>query len=351
MDVARASGVSYSTVSRVLSDYEFVKESTYNRVMKAVQQLGYVANLQARSLAGGHSRTIGLLVPNLDNSYVGTIMSGVDYELVRADYELMLYTTHRSAGKESLYVRAIANGLTEGLLLIAPVVPATYLDMLREQNFPYVLIDQADNTENSSVVESTNWQGAYDATRYLIQLGHTRIAFITGATAVRSAGDRLRGYQAALDHCNIMFKPELAIEGDFQQRTSYEATKRMLENIDHRPTAIFASNDLSAFGAMDAIRECDLRIPEDISIIGFDDIPQASLVYPKLTTVRQPLDQMGRVAVKLLLEQIENSSRPPQHITLPTELVIRDSCKAFQFRRSEHKKHVRKDRRPPIEKE
>src|SRR5262249_42275936 len=221
----------------------------------------YVANLQARSLAGGRSQIIGLLVPNLDNSYVGTIMRGIDQELEHANYDLMLYTSHRHPDKESIYVNAIANGLTEGLLLVAPMVPATYLDALREQNFPYVLLDQADTTENSSVVEATNWQGAYEATRYLRQLGHTRIAFITGALTIRSAVDRLRGYKAALTDCNIPIREELVIEGDFQQQTGYETTKSLLQSVVSRPTAIFASNDLSAFGAMDAARDCGLRIP------------------------------------------------------------------------------------------
>jgi LacI family transcriptional regulator len=325
-DVARASGVSTATVSRVLSGYEFVRETTRNRVMEAVEDRGYVAKLQARSLAGGHSQIIGLLVPNLDNGYVGTIMQGIDRELARFNYDVVLYTSHRHPGKESFYVDAIANGLTEGLLLVAPLVPTTYLDALREQNFPYVLIDQADATKNSNVVEATNCQGAYEATRYLSQLGHTRIAFITGALVVRSAVDRLRGYQAALIDCGIPARKELVIEGDFQQQTGYEITKRLLQSVNPLPTAIFASNDLSAFGAMDAARECGLRIPDDISIIGFDDIPQASFVYPKLTTVRQPLEQMGQVAVKMLLEQIEDQSRPPQRVALATQLVIRDSC-------------------------
>lgn len=329
-DVARASGVSNATVSRVLSGYEFVKETTRNRVMEAVEHLGYVANLQARSLAGGRSQIIGLLVPNLDNSYVGTIMQGIDRELVRSGCDVMLYTSHRHPDKESFYVSAVANGLTEGLLLIAPLVPTTYLDALREQNYPYVLIDQTDATENSNVVEATNWQGAYEATHYLSQLGHTRIAFITGSLAIRSAIDRLQGYKAALVNCDIPFRKELVIEGDYQQQTSYEITKSLLQSVDPPPTAIFASNDLSAFGAMDAIREYGLRISEDISIIGFDDVPQASFVYPKLTTVRQPLEQMGQVAVKMLLEQIEDRSRPPQRVALATQLVIRDSCSPYQ---------------------
>ena len=135
-DVARASGVSGSTVSRVLSGYEFVRESTRSRVMEAVERLGFVANLQARSLASGHSRIIGLLVPNLDNGYVGTITQGIDQALAHANYDLVLYTSHRHPGKESFYVNAIANGLTEGLLLVAPLVPTTYLDALREQELP-----------------------------------------------------------------------------------------------------------------------------------------------------------------------------------------------------------------------
>jgi LacI family transcriptional regulator, galactose operon repressor len=343
MDVARASGVSYATVSRVLSGYEFVRESTRNRVMEAVEHLGYVANLQARSLAGGRSQIIGLLVPNLDNNYVGTIARGIDQELERANYDLMLYTSHRHPGKESFYVSAIANGLTEGLLLVVPLVPTTYLDALREQNFPYVLIDQADATEDSNVVEATNRQGAYEATRYLIQLGHTRIAFITGMLTVRSAIDRLRGYKAALADCDIPVREELVIKGDFQQQTGYETAKSLLQSVDPPPTAIFASNDMSAFGAMDAARECGFCIPDNISIIGFDDIPQASLVYPKLTTVRQPLEQMGQVAVKMLLERIENPSRPPQRVTLPTQLIIRDSCGPYQTGRGDHSKNVEKD--------
>lgn len=343
-DVARASGVSSATVSRVLSGYEFVRETTRNRVMEAVEHLGYVANLQARSLAGGRSQIIGLLVPNLDNSYVGTIMQGIDRELARANYDVVLYTSHRHPDRESFYVDTIANGLTEGLLLIAPLDPTTYLDALREQNFPYVLIDQADPAENSSVVEATNWQGAYEATRYLSQLGHTRIAFLTGSLVVRSAIDRLQGYKAALVDCDLPFREELVIEGDFQQQTGFAITKRLLQSIDPLPTTIFASNDLSAFGAMDAARECGLRVPDDISIIGFDDISQASFVYPKLTTVRQPLEQMGQVAVKLLLEQIEDQSRLPQRVALATQLVIRDSCGPYQ----PHRDNVEKNRRQPI---
>ncbi|MBK8023092.1 MAG: LacI family DNA-binding transcriptional regulator [Chloroflexi bacterium] len=337
-DVARASGLSSATVSRVLSGYEFVKDSTRSRVMEAVEQLGYVASLPARSLAGGRSRMIGLLVPNLDVGYVGTITQGVDKALSESNCDLVLYTSHHQLSKETYYVNAIANGITEGLLLIAPQFPSAYLDMLRERDFPYVIIDQADPTENSGVVEATNYQGAYEATQYLCKLGHTRIAFIKGSLNVWSAVERLRGYQAALADCGIPSRTELILDGDYQQQGAYEATKHVLANVDPPPTALFASNDISAFGAMDAAREHGFTIPDDISIIGFDDIPQASLVYPKLTTVRQPLEQMGQVAAEMLMERIEDRSRPPQRITLATHLVIRDSCTPLKFQPGERRR-------------
>lgn len=347
IDVARASGVSYSTVSRVLNGFEFVKESTRQRVLEAAEKLGYVANLQARSLAGGRSNIIGLLVPGLDSGYIVEVIRGIDQELARASYDLMLYTTHRSRGKESIYANTIANGLTDGLILIVPLIPSSYLETLRQQGFPYVLIDQTDGAEQSTVVDATNWQGAYEATCYLIELGHKRIAFITGLMDLSSAVQRLEGYKAALAEHNIPYQDELVIEGDYWQPGAYKVTLEFLDKYE-LPTAIFASNDLAAFGAMDALRERGLRIPEDVSVIGFDDLPQASIVYPKLTTVYQPLETMGRVAAKLLLEQIENPERAPQRVTLATQLVIRDSCGPYQPEKEKHKKNVDMDRRQPI---
>ncbi|MDX1994708.1 MAG: LacI family DNA-binding transcriptional regulator [bacterium] len=328
MDVARESGVSYATVSRALNGYEFVKPSTREKVLLAAEKLGYVPNNQARSLAGGRSNLIGILAPALDNGYIAEIIRGIDEELAKSSYNLILYTTHRHHGKESNYVASIVNGVADGLLLIVPLIPTTYLDALRHQNFPHVLIDQSDFAEKSGVVNATNWQGAYDATQYLLQLGHQRIGFIGGMAELSSAIERLNGYRTALEDAQLPSLDELITVGDFTEAGGYAATQKLL-NVPHRPTAIFASNDLSAFGAMEAIRQHGLRIPDDISVVGFDDIPQASIAHPKLTTVRQPLEQMGRVAVKMLLEQIEDQSRPPRRVTLATRLIVRDSCQSL----------------------
>lgn len=329
IDVARESGVSYSTVSRALNGYEFVKPSTRDKVLRAAEKLGYVPNQQARSLAGGRSNLIGVLVPNLGNGYISEIIRGVDEQLAESNYNLILYTTHRHLGKESSYVATIMNGAADGLLLIVPLTSMTYLDSLRQQNFPYVLIDQSDTDNRSSIVRVTNWQGAYDATRYLLELGHRRIGFITGLMELTSATERLEGYRTAMTDHGAPVLDELVIEGDYWERGGYNATRKLLD-LPQLPTAIFASNDLSAFGAMEAIRQQGLRIPEDISIVGFDDIPQAPYSYPKLTTVRQPLDQIGRTAVKMLLEHIEKPGLGTQQITVTTQLIVRDSCQPLR---------------------
>lgn len=324
-DIANESGFSYSTVSRTLNDFEFVKPSTREKVLQVAKELGYVPNQQARSLAGGRSNLIGVLVPTLSNGYVSEIIRGIDEELTTSNYNLILYTTHRHRGKESAYVATIMNGGADGLLLVVPSISTPYLDALRDHNFPYVLVDQFDKTERSLGVNATNRQGAYEATQYLIELGHREIGFIAGLRNLASAIERIEGYKTAHKEHDIPIRDEYITQGDFQEGGGYEATQQLLA-LPSRPTAIFASNDLSAFGAMEAIREQGLRIPEDVSIVGFDDIPQASVTYPKLTTVRQPLVQMGRGAVSMLLEHLEYPSDEIHHVTLETQLIVRDSC-------------------------
>jgi LacI family transcriptional regulator len=325
IDVAHEAGVSFSTVSRVVNNHKHVKPETRERVLNAMMRLGYVVNQQARSLAGGRSQVIGLLVPDVGNGYIGEIIRGVDEELAAAQYELMLYTTHRRRTKESVYVATVTRGLADGLLLVVPDDPGAYLDSLAQQNYPYVLVDHQGINEACPAIGATNWQGGYDATTYLIDLGHRRIGFITGNMRLGSAVDRLAAYRAALADHGVDFDPELVVEGDFQQPSGYQGANTLLA-LANRPTAIFAASDLMAFGAMEAVRNHNLRIPEDVSILGFDDIPQAAYVHPGLTTIRQPLEQMGRLATQMLLKKIEDPEFAGERIELPTSLVVRESC-------------------------
>lgn len=325
VDVAREAGVSYSTVSRVMNGYPHVSAEKRESVLNAMTRLGYVVNQQARSLAGGRSHVIGLLVPDVGNGYIGEIMRGIDDELAAAQYDLMLYTTHRQKTKESIYVATLTRGMTDGLLLLLPLNPEAYLSALHEEQFPYVVIDHQGFDDFSPTVIATNWQGAYDATTYLIELGHRRIGFIAGTPALSSAIERLEGYKAALAAHGIAFQPALIANGDFAQSASYEAANVLLD-LPQPPTAIFAASDMSAFGAMEAIRNRGLNIPQDISVIGFDDIPMSAHMHPALTTVRQPLAEMGRRATRMLFKLIDNPEEEVGRVMLDTELVIRDSC-------------------------
>jgi len=272
IDVADEAGVSYTTVSRVMNNKDNVKSETRERVLMAMTRLGYVVDQRARSLAGGRSQVIGLLVHDLGTSYIGEIIRGIDAELAAAQYELMLYTTHRRKTKESAYVVTLTRGLADGLLLVLPRDPGSYLDTLRQHRFPHVLIDHRGVDEETPAVAAANRQGAYNATEYLIGLGHRRVGFITGAMDQMCAQDRLEGYRAALVDHGVAFDPELVYEGNFFQPLGYAGASALLE-LPHPPTAIFASNDISALGVMEAVREHNLRIPEEISVGGFDGSP------------------------------------------------------------------------------
>lgn len=327
IDVATEAGVSYATVSRVINNKGNVNPEARERVLRAMSQLGYVANLQARSLAGGRSHVVGLLVQDLGTGYIGEIIRGIDTELANAQYDLMLYTTHRRKVRESVYVTTLTRGMADGLLLVLPRNTEAYLQTLRRQQYPYVLIDHQGIDLQGPSVAATNRQGAYEATRYLLELGHRRIGFITGALELGCSVDRLTGYREALASYNLAADPELIYEGDFYQPKGYAGAHALL-GLNNPPTAIFASNDIMAFGVMEAARERGLRIPNDISIVGFDGTPQASMVHPNLTTVQQPLEQMGRKATQMLLQYISDPTTPPERVELPTKLIIGGSCQS-----------------------
>jgi LacI family transcriptional regulator len=326
IDVAEAAGVSYATVSRVLNNDPHVKPETRERVIHSIMRLGYTVNQQARNLAGGRSRVIGLLVPDLGTGYIGEIIRGIDEALAAAQYDLMLYTTHRRKTKESVYVASLTQGMTDGLLLVLPRDPEAYLVSLRRRHFPYVLVDHQGIGDIESAVGATNRQGGYEATQYLIELGHRRIGFITGTLDLGCSHDRLEGYRAALRDDGLPIDPQLIQEGDFWQPSGFSATQSLLALPDP-PTAIFASNDVMAFGVMEAVRDRGLRIPEDVSIVGFDNIPQAEHVSPQLTTIEQPLADMGREAARMLLAMIQEPNRPYQRVELPTRLIERASTR------------------------
>jgi LacI family transcriptional regulator len=323
VDVARAADVSHATVSRVINNKGNVRPKTRARVLKAMEELGYHANRQARSLRTGRSQMIGLLARDLGTGYIGQIMVGIDAEIAETEYELLLFTTHHKS-RAPEYVANLVGGMADGLLLVLPYKIEAYGELLNQRRFPHVLIDYEGVTMGPAI-SADNRQGAYAGATYLLDLGHRRVGFITGDLTLGSGRSRLLGYRQALSDRGIAEDPVLVVEGDYQQPAGYAGARALLR-LPEPPTAIFASNDVMAFGAMEAIREAGLRIPGDISVLGFDDIPQAAGVSPTLTTIRQPLEQMGHRAVQMLMAYIEDPARPYEYCELPTELVIRASC-------------------------
>src|SRR5512147_2667774 len=324
VEVAEKAGVSLGTVSRVMNNDSHVAPETRERVSSVMREMGYVANRQARGLKGSRTNVIGILAPDLGTGYIGEILHGVDTELGLNQLDLMLFTTHRTAVKEANYVANMVQGMVDGLLVILPRNPADYTGTLTSRNFPFALIDHQGTGNPCPAVGATNWQGGYNATEYLIKLGHKRIGFITGSMDLGAALDRLEGYKSALRVHHLPEDPQLIYEGAFHQTDGYAGGSALLD-LENPPTAIFASNDVMAMGAMDAIRGRGLRIPEDVSILGFDDIPQSAMVRPALTTVRQPLEHMGRLATQMLIDQLKNPDKEIGRIELPTQLIARNS--------------------------
>jgi LacI family transcriptional regulator len=317
--------VSKMTVSRVLNGQPGVSEETRQRILETIQKLGYVASPAARTLRGS-SRVIGLVLPGITSPYMGEVISGISDAAERLDYGLMLYTQGGAghASRSTYYASLLSNGLADGAVLVVPRDYETIIQAFKDHSLPYVLIDHHGDTEDEPAITATNRKGVMDAMRHLMALGHTRIGFITGLMQFGCSIDRLQGYRDALDEVGIPYDPALVLEGDFEQITGFQQARTLLA-MNPRPTAIFASNDEMAFGAMDAIKDLGLRVGSEISVIGFDDVPAASKVYPSLTTVRQPMSLMGETAIEMLVGILQGHRPLTFQRELATELIVRDS--------------------------
>ncbi len=324
VDVARESGVSHATVSRVLNKSGYIKDSTRDRVLAAVEKLGYVVNQQARSLAGGNSRLIGLVIADFLGSYMGDIARAIEAELLANDYDIAIFPTRADPKRERDQIERNMTGLVDGLIVTLVSPPEEYLDMLSQRGVPYVLIGSERANSTQTIVGYTNWQGGYDATQHLIELGHRRIAFLCGPKGRVTAEARYQAYCDALRDAAIGYDTSLVVRANFSQDQAYAVTKPLLELADP-PTALFAANDRSAIGAINAAKDIGLSVPEDFSIVGFDGVREASIVSPALTTVQVPMQQLGRQSVNMLIALMDNPDTPARTVTLGTQLIIRDS--------------------------
>ncbi len=324
-DVAEAAGVSYSTVSRVVNAHTHISPSTRTKVQGAMEELGYVVDQRARSLAGGKTNVIGVLAAGIDASFMGELLRGIDARVSETDMDMLLCTTHSRKGKEAAYATKLSNGMVDGLILTVPLELSRYLPTLQARSVPHVLVDIDKESRSTPLVKVSNRAGAREMVEHLISLGHRRIGFITGRTVLQSARERVEGFNGALDAAGIEFDPKLVIEGDFLRVSGYEGGHKLLE-LDEPPTAIFASSDEMAFGVLRAAGEKGLSVPEQLSVTGFDDVAETQWMNPGLTTVHQPIQEIGERAVDMLLSQIQDPGRTPAVLELPTRLIIRGTC-------------------------
>ena len=324
-EIAAFAGVSTATVSRVINKSGYVSAETRSNVERMVREHDYVPNRSARGLPGGRTGLVGVAVPLVQPSYFSAIIAGVTEALYEQDMRIVLCPTLHEHDREVSLLERVMRGTTDGGLLVLPEESNRELQTLLDHGYRFVVIDPREPIhERIPAVSAANASGADQAMRHLLELGHRRIAAITGPKGWIATEERLRGYHAALAAAGELPDPQLVIESDFEHEGGLRAATNLLK-LPEPPTAIFAFNDQLAIGAMQAARARGLTLPEDLSIVGFDDTAEAAIVAPALTTVRQPLAEMGRIAVSLLTRLLDDHHLEALHIELATTLVIRAS--------------------------
>mgnify|MGYP006300208259 CR=1 FL=1 len=324
-DVAQHAGVAPATVSRVLNDSGYVSDDTRRRVRQAIDELGYAPNRLARGLRSKQTQTLGLVVTDITNPFWTTVARGVEDVASEHGFSVILCNTDESDAKQEQYVNLLLEKQVDGFLLVPASGDTSAVAQLQQRDVPLVILDRAVPLPVDTV-RCDSEVGAYDLVMHLLNLGHRRIGLLGGSPTVSTAQDRLRGYRRALQQAGIPVDEDLILHRDYTQEAGYVMTQAILA-LPERPTALFAVNNFIAIGAVRALREANVRIPEDMALVGFDDLPLALMVEPFLTVAAQPAYEMGAKATALLLERINAEETPDTHseMVLPTELIVRRS--------------------------
>lgn len=328
-DVAHRANVSITTVSKVLSNKPYVSTKTRQRILEVMEELNYTPSLAARGLTGKRTYILGLVIPYtpdylFSDPFLLDVIRGIDFIADENDYNLLLSVTHQ-ADQRSAYKRLLRTGYVDGVIAIETYEGDKAAKELDQQGIPYVTIGYRGGFSSHNSVHSNDYSGAYQAITHLLELGHRRIAVISGPLKFMAAiEERLRGVQDALAAKGLKLDPELVTYGDFTIESGYAAAIPLL-NLASRPTGIFAMNDRMAVGLMRRARECKLKIPNDLSLVGFDDVAMTVVVEPQLTTMRQNGIQLGQKATRQLLELVNERVIEFDPIVFPVELVVRGS--------------------------
>jgi LacI family transcriptional regulator len=324
-DIARLAGVSVATVSRVLNDRPDVSPHTRDAVLRHIRAHNYTSNRSARALSVGRSGLIGLTVPMLQADYFASILSGASEALYEQEMRAVLCTTLHEHDREVSLIERLIDGATDGAIILLPEESGAELKALQAHGYPFVVADPRTPLDDGiPAVSAAHWAGAKAATDLLRRPAHPRSGLTTAPRAWAARADPLDGYRTALAGAGVLPEPGWVIDSDFKIDGGRTAAQQLLA-IDPPLTAIFASNDNMAVGVLQAARQRGLQVPDDVSVVGFDDAESASIVTPALTTVRQPLAELGRIAVSLLMRLIDGQRVEALRIELATRLVVRES--------------------------
>ena len=322
-NVAKLANVSIATVSRVFNGSDTVADETRKKVMAAVKELDYHPNVLARQLRRMETKTIVVIVPDITNTFFSQVLRGIETIARRNGYRVLLGDTENDITIEHEYLKALYEKYADGLILLTAGMGRNTIESLAEK-YPVVLACEYLESTNVPTVSIDNISAARKAAEHLIKLGHKRIAHITGPMNVILSRDRLKGYKQAMKTYGLEVDPLLIIEGDFYYKTGYNLMLKLM-SIDNPPTAIFAANDEMAIGAIKAVKANNLKVPEDIAVVGFDDIEIASMYEPSLTTISQPRYEIGQKAMELFIKTINKEIIEKKYI-LNSKLTIRESC-------------------------
>ncbi|CUH95942.1 hypothetical protein P22_2030 [Propionispora sp. 2/2-37] len=323
-DVARAAGVSIATVSRILNGSGIVSPQLMKKVQTAVETTGYYPNAVARALKIKESKSIGLIIPDIENPFFPALVRGIEDAARKHDYAVILCNSDGYAAEENRYIHFLYSKQVDGVIFTGGIHGDENLALLSELALPVVTLDRQSNVANVNSVGVDNYYGAMLAVRHLIEQGAEKIAFLGGAARLSVAAERFQGYQDALAEEGILFSSNLILHGEFTFDSGYQNAARLLKN-EESFDAIFAANDLIAFGAMECLAERGIKVPQEVMVAGYDDIWMARWYKPSLTTVRQPVYQMGQKAVDILLTLLSDKDRAVQAEKFRPELVIRNS--------------------------
>jgi len=322
LDVAKRAGVSPMTVSRVVNGSGPVSPKLRARVEQALKETGYVPNTVARNLRTKRTDTLGLVMPDITNPFFTHVVRGMEAAARDAGRYLLLTNTDQRPDEEQRMVSMLLQRQVDGLLAIPAGSCADTARMCREAGVPLVIVDRRPEVAGIDVVRADAEGGAYELGRLLTRLGHEHMAVLTGPEYVPTAVDRAAGFAKALEEAGL--PAPVVIFGDFSLEAGHDMTRRLMQE-EPRPTAIFAANNFIAIGTQHALDELSLRIPDDVALVGLDDLPAEMVTFPFLTVAAQPAEEIGRRAVELLLRRIQEPDGEPEEILLPTELTVRSS--------------------------